>query len=133
MVVTFALVMLVGLLFIGLFRMLQNSNSETIFQRLYVRIALARTEHLPRIRQEVFLSKQAFRFAEAELLARAVLVVLVDAINVLVSGMTILALYHPNFLFYDVFFLGGFVLIAVASGQGGVLATKTSRTRITMS
>ena len=128
MIVTFALVMLVGLLFIGLFRVLQNSASETIFQRLYVRIALAMTEHLPRIRQEAFLPKQAFRFVEAELLARAVLVVLVDVINVLVSGltgMTILAFYHPNFLLYNVFLLGGFVLVAVASGQGGVLATKT--------
>lgn len=128
MIVTFALVLLVGLLFIGLFRVFQNSATETIFQRLYVRIALAMTEHLPRIRQEAFLPKQALRFVEAELLARAVLVVLVDAINVLVSGltgMTILALYHPNFLFYNVFLLGGFVLVAVASGQGGVLATKT--------
>ncbi|OGW50612.1 MAG: hypothetical protein A2V62_04505 [Nitrospirae bacterium RBG_19FT_COMBO_58_9] len=128
MIVTFALVMLVGLLFIGLFRVFQNSATETIFQRLYVRIALAMTEHLPRIRQEAFLPKQAFRFVEAELLARAVIVVLVDAINVLVSGltgMTILALYHPNFLVYNAFLLGGFVLIAVASGQGGVLATKT--------
>lgn len=128
MIVTFALVMLVGLLFIGFFRVFQNSAMETIFQRLYVRIALAMTEHLPRIRQEAFLPKQAFRFLEAELLARAVIVVLVDVINVLVSGltgMTILALYHPNFLVYNVFLLGGFVLVAVASGQGGVLATKT--------
>ena len=128
MIVTFALVMLVGLLFIGLFRVLQNSASETIFQRLYVRIALAMTEHLPRIRQEAFLPKQAFRFVEAELLTRAVLVVLVDVINVLVSGLTgmaILAFYHPNYLLYNIFLLGGFVLVAVASGQGGVLATKT--------
>ena len=94
MIVTFALVMLVGLLFIGLFRVLQNSASETIFQRLYVRIALAMTEHLPRIRQEAFLPKQAFRFVEAELLARAVLVVLVDVINVLVSGLTEIGRAH---------------------------------------
>ena len=53
---------------------------------------------------------------------------LVDAINVLVSGltgMTILALYHPNFLVYNAFLLGGFVLVAVVSGQGGVPAAKT--------
>ncbi|MCE9535673.1 MAG: ABC transporter ATP-binding protein/permease, partial [Nitrospirae bacterium] len=57
-----------------------------------------------------------------------VLVVLVDVINELVSGltgMTILVLYHPNFLFYNIFLLGGFVLVAIASGQGGILATKT--------
>lgn len=128
MIVTFAGVMFVGLLFIGLFRVFQNSVTETIFQRLYVRIALAMTSHLPRIRHEAFLPKQAFRFAEAELLARAVIVVLVDTINVLMSGltgMTILVLYHPNFLAFNVLLLGGFALVVVAAGQGGIMATKT--------
>lgn len=128
MIVTFALIMLIGLLFIGFFRVLQTNTVETLFQRLYVRIALAMTEHLPRIRQEAFSPTQAYRFMEAEMLARAIIVVLVDAINVLVSGltgMTILVLYHPNFLIYNAFLLGGFLLVAVVSGQGGVRATKT--------
>lgn len=128
MIVTFALIMLIGLLFIGFFRVLQTSTVETLFQRLYVRIALAMTEHLPRIRQEAFSPKQAYRFMEAELLARAIIVVLVDVINVLVSGltgMTILVFYHPNFLVYNAFLLSGFVLVAVVSGQGGVRATRT--------
>lgn len=128
MIVTFAFIMLIGLLFIGLFRVFQTSAVETLFQRLYVRIALAMTEHLPRIRQEAFKSTQAYRFMEAELLSRAIIVVLVDMINVLVSGltgMTILVLYHPNFLVYNAFLLGGFVVVAVVSGQGGVRATKT--------
>lgn len=128
MIVTFALIMLIGLLFIGFFRVLQTSAVETLFHRLYVRIALAMTEHLPRVRQEAFVPQQAYRFMEAELLARAVIVVLVDMINVLMSGvtgMTILVFYHPNFLVYNAFLLGGFVLVAVVSGQGGVQATKT--------
>ncbi|HEU4685054.1 MAG TPA: ATP-binding cassette domain-containing protein [Nitrospira sp.] len=127
MILTFAVVMFIGLLFMGFFRVFQTSATETLFQRLYVRIALALTEHLPRIRQESFSPSYAFRFIEAELLARAVLVVLVDAINVLVSGttgMTILVLYHPNFLVYDLFLVGGFLLVAVVSGQGAVRATK---------
>ena len=65
---------------------------------------------------------------EAELLSRAIVVVLVDVINVLVSGMTgmtILVFYHPNFLIYNTLLLGGFALVAVVSGQGGVLATRT--------
>ncbi len=128
MIVTFALIMFIGLLFIGLFRVFQVSATETLFQRLYVRIAVAMTEHLPRIRQEAFAPGHAARFVEAELLARAVIVVLVDVINVLMSGitgMTILVFYHPNFLMYNVFLLGGFLLVAIASGQGGVLATRT--------
>jgi ABC-type bacteriocin/lantibiotic exporter with double-glycine peptidase domain len=128
MIVTFALIMLIGLLFIGFFRVLQTSAMETLFQRLYVRIALAMTEHLPRIRQEAFARTQAYRFMEAEMLPRAVVVVLVDMINVLVSGitgMTILVLYHPNFLVFNLFLIGGFLLVAVISGQGGVGATAT--------
>ena len=128
MIITFAGVMFIGLLFIGFFRVFQTSATETLFQRLYVRIALAMTEHLPRIRQEFFTPSHASRFGEAELLARAVIVVLVDAINVLVSGMTgmtILVFYHPHFLIYNFCLLGGFSLIAFASGQGGVRATKT--------
>lgn len=127
MIVTFAGIMFIGLLFIGFFRVFQTSAMETLFQRLYVRIALAMTEHLPRIRQEFFAASHAARFSEAELLARAVIVVLLDAINLLVSGMTgmtILVLYHPNFLMYNFCLLGGFTFIAVATGQGGVRATK---------
>ena len=128
MIVTFALVMLIGLLTIGFFRVFQTSATETLFQRLYVRIALAMTEHLPRIRQEAFSPGHASRFMEAELLSRAIVVVLVDVINVLVSGMTgmtILVFYHPNFLIYNTLLLGGFALVAVVAGQGGVLATRT--------
>ncbi len=128
MIVTFAGIMFAGLLLIGLFRVFQTSAMETIFQQLYVRIALAMTEHLPRIKQEAFSPKQALRSGEAELLTRAVVVVLVDTINVLVSGftgLTILVLYHPNFLMYNACLLGGFVLIATAAGQGGIMATKT--------
>lgn len=132
MIVTFALIMLIGLLFIGFFRVFQTSAMETLFQRLYVRIALAMTEHLPRIRQEAFSPEHGFRFIEAELLARAVIVVLVDVINVSVSGitgMTTLVFYHPNFLVYNAFLLGGFALVAVVFGQGGVQATKTVSSR----
>ncbi len=127
MILTFALVMFVGLLFIGFFRVFQTSAVETLFQRLYARIAFAMTHHLPRIRQEAFDPTQAYRFIEAELLARAVIVVLVDLVNVVMSGMTgmtILVFYHPNFLIYNAFLLGGFLLVAMAAGQGGIKATQ---------
>lgn len=46
------------------------------------------TEHLPRVREEVFVPSYANYFGEAELLPRAVVVVLVDLINVVISGAT---------------------------------------------
>ncbi|MDE3218070.1 MAG: hypothetical protein KGO23_01710 [Nitrospirota bacterium] len=84
------------------------------------------TEHLPRIREELFVPSYANYFGEAELLPRAVVVVLVDLINVAVAGMTgmlILVLYHRYFLVYNSLLLGGFLLVLVVSGQGGVWAT----------
>lgn len=127
MIVTLALIMLVGLLFIGFFRVLQTSAMEVLFQRLYTRIAIAMTEHLPRIREEVFVPSYANYFGEAELLPRAIMVVLVDLINVTISGTTgmlILVMYHPYFLLYDAVLLGGFALVLIAAGQGGVRATQ---------
>lgn len=128
MILTLALVILVGLLFIGFFRVFQASAMETLFQRLYARIAIAMTQHLPRIREDRFMPSYANYFGEAELLPRAVLVLLVDLINVLVSGGTglfILVMYHPYFLVYNAFLLSGFLLVQVVAGQGGVRATQT--------
>jgi ABC-type bacteriocin/lantibiotic exporter with double-glycine peptidase domain len=128
MIVTLALIILVGLLFIGFFRVFQTSAMETLFQRLYTRIALAMTAHLPRIREEVFVPSYANYFAEAEFLPRAVAVLLVDLINVTVSGATgmfILVMYHPHFVIYNVFLMGGFAVVLAVTGQGGVRATQT--------
>lgn len=127
MVVTLALTLFTGLLFIGFFRVFQTSAMETLFQRLYARIAIAMTEHLPRIREEYFVPGSANYFAEAEFLPRAMTVVLVDLINVTVSGATgmfILVLYHPYFLVYNGFLLGGFLMLQVFAGQGSVRATR---------
>lgn len=52
---------------------------------------------------------------------------LVDLVNVAVSGaagLVILAMYHPYFVVYDAFLLGGFALVLLATGQGGVQATQ---------
>jgi len=128
MIVTLALIILIGLLFIGFFRVFQTSATEILFQRLYTRIAIAMTEHLPRVREDVFVPSYANYFGEAELLPRAVVVVLVDLINVVISGATgmlILVVYHPNFLVYNAFLIGGFGLVQFMSARGGVQATQT--------
>ena len=77
MILTLALTILVGLVFIGFFRVFQTSAMETLFQRLYTRITIAMTEHLSRIREELFVPSYANYFGEAELMPRAVVVVLV--------------------------------------------------------
>lgn len=136
MIVTLALIILIGLLFIGFFRVFQTSATEILFQRLYTRIAIAMTEHLPRVREEVFVPSYANYFGEAELLPRAVVVVLVDLINVVISGATgmlILVVYHPNFLVYNAFLIGGFVLVQFTSAREAFKRRRRSRNSTTIS
>ena len=126
MIVTLSGIMAMTLLFIGGFKVLQSRAVEVLVQRLYTRIALAMTKQLPAFRDESFLPKYANYFMEAELLPRALVVTLVDILNVTVGGvigMTILVMYHPYFLAFNVLLLGGFVLVITTLGQGAFKIT----------
>jgi putative ABC transport system ATP-binding protein len=126
MIVTLSGIMAMTLVFIGAFRVLQLRLVEILAQRIFARIAFAMTEHLPRVRDESFLTKYANYFSEAELLPRALLAMLVDIINVVVGGsigMAILVLYHPYFLGFNVLLVGGFVLLVTVFGQGALRIT----------
>jgi putative ABC transport system ATP-binding protein len=126
MIVTLAGIMAATLVFIGAFKVLQARAVEILIQRLYTRIALAMTERLPRFREETFLPQYVNRFLEAELLPRATLAMLVDWVNVAIGGaigMTILVMYHPYFLLYNMVLITGFIAIVVSLGRGGLLIT----------
>ncbi|TAJ08355.1 MAG: ATP-binding cassette domain-containing protein [Nitrospirae bacterium] len=126
MIVTLAGVMAVTLIFIGALRVLQARAVEILVQRLYTRIALALTEQLPKFREDRFLPHHANRFAEAEFLPRALVAMLTDLINVAIGGcigMTILVMYHPYFLLYNVILIGGFAFVVTTFGRGGLLIT----------
>lgn len=128
MIVTLALIMLGALLFMGAFRVLQARAVEVLLQRLYTRIALAMTDLLPRFQDDRFTPRHANLFMEAELLPRAVVTMLSDMVNVTVSGMigmTILVMYHPYFLAYNLLLISGFVFVVAVSGRGGFAITKT--------
>jgi putative ABC transport system ATP-binding protein len=126
MIVTLAGIMAATLVFIGAFRVLQARAVEILIQRVYTRLAVAFTERLPRFREEAFLPHYVNRFMEAELMPRAVLAMLVDVVNVVIGGsigMTILVMYHPYFLLYNVILIGGFLTLLIALGRGGLLIT----------
>ncbi len=127
MVITLVAVMLGALLFMGAFRVLQARAVEILVQRLYTRIALAFTEALPRFREEAFSPYHTNYFLEAELLPRALVAMLVDVINILVSGavgMTILVMYHPYFLGYNALLVSGFAFLISFFGRGGLGITQ---------
>ncbi len=126
MVVTLVSVMAIALLLMGSFRVLQARAVEILVQRIYARIALGLTQQLPRFRDVGFSPKYANYFMEAELLPRSLAAMLVDIINVIVGGtigMTILVMYHPYFIVFNVVLVGGFAAIITILGRGGLTIT----------
>jgi len=126
MIFTLALVVGCALTGVAAFRILQGRAVETLQQRIYTRIAIAFTERLPRLQEESFLPQHAHRFAEADLLTRALVAMVADLFNVAVVGsigMTMLVLFHPYFLLYDVTLITGFVVLLTLFGRGGFLIT----------
>jgi ABC-type bacteriocin/lantibiotic exporter with double-glycine peptidase domain len=127
MIVTLVATMLGALLFMGAFRVLQARAVEILVQRLYTRLAVAFTEALPRFRENVFLPQHANTFIEAELLPRALVAMLVDIVNVSVSGMIgmmILVMYHPYFLGYNTLLITSFAFLLTFFGRGGLHITQ---------
>lgn len=127
MIVTLVAIMLGALLLMGAFRVLQGRAVEILVQRIYTRLAVAFTEALPRFRENIFLPQHTNTFIEAELLPRALVAMLVDLVNVSVSGMigmAILVMYHPYFLGYNVFLITGFAFLLTFFGRGGLRITQ---------
>jgi len=124
----FTLTVIVGSALTGAatFRILQSRAVETLQQRIYTRIAIAFTETLPRLREDTFLPQHANRFAEADLLTRALVAMVSDLFNVAVVGtigMSLLVFFHPYFLLYNVILVVGFVFLLTVFGKGGLLIT----------
>ena len=124
----FTLTVVVGSALTGAaaFRIFQGRAVETLQQRIYTRIAIAFTETLPRLREDSFLPQHANRFAEADLLTRALVAMISDLFNVAVVGtigMSLLIFFHPYFLLYNVILVVGFVFLLTVFGKGGFLIT----------
>ncbi|MFM8540482.1 MAG: ATP-binding cassette domain-containing protein [Nitrospira sp.] len=126
MIVTLAGVMALTLLLMGSFRVLQARAVEILVQRLYTRIALGLTRQLPHFYNAEFSPKYANYFMEAELLPRALVAMLVDVMNVFVGGtigMSILVLYHPYFIVFNMLLCIGYAATIIVFGRGGMKIT----------
>lgn len=128
MIVTLAAILVTTLVFIGSLQVLQTRSLEILSQRTYTRIALALARALPTFREERFAPRAVNYFFEAEQITRAFAAMLVDVVNIAVGGtigMTLLVVYHPYFLIYDVVLLLGFVLLTPTLSFGGFRITLT--------
>lgn len=127
-IMIFTLAVIVGLALTGAaaFRVLQARAVETLQQRIYTRVAIAFTDLLPRMQEESFLPQHAHRFAEADLLTRALVAMVADLFNVAVVGsigMSLLVFFSPYFLLYNVTLIAGFLVLLTLFGRGGFWIT----------
>ncbi len=125
MVLTLIGLMAVVLLVVGAFRVLQFYANDVLERRIFVRVALPLARGVLAFRDTAFTGEQASRFFETVLLQRALSSLLVDFINVVVSGligMGLLVFYHPYFLGFDVLLI--LAVFAIAGlGRGGLATT----------
>lgn len=125
MVATLVGIMAMMLLVVGIFRVLQFYATDILERRVFVRVALALAQVLPRFKEATFQTDSISRFFETVFLQRALSSLVVDATNVLVGGligMTLLAFYHPYFIIFNFALLGSVVLIGLL-GKGGLRTT----------
>jgi ABC-type bacteriocin/lantibiotic exporter with double-glycine peptidase domain len=125
MVATLVSIMAGILLFVGIFKALQFFATDLLERRIFVRFTLAFARTFSSIQETQFRSEYASRFFEIIFMQRAVAALLVDLTNVAVGGvigMTLLALYHPYFLFFDLLLLLSVGFIGIL-GHGGLRAT----------
>lgn len=126
MIATLAIIMVVVLAFVGLFKALQHYAVEVLQRRLFVRTAFAMAQKLPHIRLQGFKPQVSNFFMETSFMQRALSVLLVDLVHVIVGGlvgMTILVFYHPYFILFDLVLLLGFTLIVFVLSRGGLRTT----------
>ncbi|GJL55372.1 MAG: ABC transporter [Nitrospirales bacterium] len=121
MVVTIVGIMSVILVFVGIFKVLQFYATDILERRVFVRVTLALARVLPRYKEATFQSDAISRFFEIVFLQRAFSSLFVDLTNVLIGGligMTLLVLYHPYFLVFDVVLIGSVMLIGLLGKDG---------------
>lgn len=125
MVVTLVSIMAGVLAFVGVFKVLQFYATDLLERRIFVRLTLAFARTFPSIQETHFRGEYASRFFEIIFMQRAIASLLVDLTNVVVGGfigMTLLVLYHPYFLVFDLLLLLAVGIIGVL-GQGGLQTT----------
>ncbi len=125
MLATIVGIMAIILLFVGAFRILQFYATDVLERRIFVRVTLALAQIAARFKEETFRSDSINRFFETVFMQRALSSLLVDFTNVLVGGligMTLLVIYHPYFIIFNLALLGSVVFIGIL-GKGGVRTT----------
>ena len=126
MIWTLTAVMLLVLLFVGLFKTFHFYAIDVIQRRVFARITVAMVEQLPRNRFKASQTHIANYFMETVFMQRALSTLLFDLINVVVGGtvgMLLLMVYHPYFLMFNLLLLAGFAITFFVLSRGALRTT----------
>ncbi len=116
-----------GTLISGIMQIMQMSIVETLQQRLFTRAAFEFAYRIPRIRLESILTQYApelaNRFFDILTLQKGLAKLLTSVITALLQvlfGLTLLAFYHPFFVFFGLFLVAVLALIFYFTGKRGL-------------
>lgn len=120
------MILLLVLGFLTLMKSLQLVLVEMLQRRIFVQVARTTAQRLLQVQSQVFeqsrLSEVVNRFFDVVTLQKAASLLLLDGLSILlatVTGMLLLAFYHPFLLAFDALLLFGVVFVVFGLGIGG--------------
>jgi ABC-type bacteriocin/lantibiotic exporter with double-glycine peptidase domain len=126
-VVVLTLMVFAILCFEGVMRAFQFQVVEVLQRRVFVRVALAVAQRLPRVETQAFerarVPEMVNRFFDVLTVQKTVAVLLLDGLAVMLQaliGTVLLAFYHPILLAFDVVLIVGIVVILFPMGVGAI-------------
>lgn len=129
--VVLAVILFAFLLFAAALRVLVAMVAEIVQRRLFVRLAVELGERLPRLDPMALQGKHGpelvNRFLEVATVQKSVAALLLDGITLVittVTGMLLLAFYHPFLLGFDLLLLLFMALIIFGLGRGAVTTAR---------
>lgn len=128
-------VVLVAMILLGIITVMERYIVDMIQRRLFVRTSFDITYRLPLIRSEavrkMYTPELVNRFFDVMTVQKSMGKFLLDGISsalVLITGLLLLAVYHPFFLLYDVLFLAFLPILTLVLGRGAIpTAIKVSK------
>ena len=123
----FSFALLVFLMLLSMISAAQHAVAELIQQRIFVRLSSDLTFRLPRLKMKSLEDTKSVelinRFLEVTTLQKSSALILLDAVNVVLSatiGLIVLAFYHPFLLAFDFILIAFLMLVFFGLGRRGV-------------
>lgn len=117
----------IGLLALGIFSVMERHVVDVLQRRLFVRTAFDLAQRLPGIQRSAIqgesLAELVNRFFDLITIQKAIGKFLLDGVSsvlIIITGLLLLAVYHPFFILFDFGLLLFLIFLVLILGQGGL-------------